>query len=260
MGRAAAALLWAWVSLLWGAETSEKQFIDECVREHNRARSAVSPEASDMLHMTWDEGLAITAGAWARHCDFQHNIYRKDVRRMHPTFPSVGENIWTGSPPSSFNITRAIKAWVDEKQHYDYGSNHCRHVCGHYTQVVWAKTYKVGCAVHVCPDGVKGFTPEEGAIFVCNYAPGGNVIGQQPYRRGSAACSGCGGVCKDRLCYDKERDSEKSYNWSPDWVPRTGHRDSDYWIILVVRSVGVILIFSAAYAVHYFYPDIFCYE
>lgn len=41
-------------SAVWSAslpEISDVKFIDECVREHNRARSGVSPPASDMLYM-----------------------------------------------------------------------------------------------------------------------------------------------------------------------------------------------------------------
>ncbi len=60
----------------------------------------------------------------------------KDVK---PNFSSVGENLWAGFPPSNFNVMRAVKLWVDEKQHYDFSSNDCRQgkVCGHYTQVHW---------------------------------------------------------------------------------------------------------------------------
>lgn len=50
-------LLWAWIILDSGAssvalpEITDRKFIDECVREHNKARSSVSPPASDMLYM-----------------------------------------------------------------------------------------------------------------------------------------------------------------------------------------------------------------
>lgn len=86
---------------------------------------------------SWDEGLAIAAQAWARHCIFDHNprLKAKVPQLMHPTFLSVGENIWTGYPPSSFDVTRAIKKWVDEKEDYNYQTNSCTNVCGHYTQV-----------------------------------------------------------------------------------------------------------------------------
>lgn len=42
-------------------EISNEGFIDECVREHNRARSSVVPAASDMLYMVGS--TAITSSA-----------------------------------------------------------------------------------------------------------------------------------------------------------------------------------------------------
>lgn len=50
-------LLWAWIILNPAAtsvvlpEITYQKFIDECVREHNAARSSVRPPASDMLYM-----------------------------------------------------------------------------------------------------------------------------------------------------------------------------------------------------------------
>ncbi|XP_070848598.1 glioma pathogenesis-related protein 1 [Chaetodon trifascialis] len=266
MGSTVEMLLWAWIILDLGVcsvslpEITDRTFIDECLEEHNRARSFVSPAASNMWQMTWDEGLAITARAWAKHCVFKHNTYLKDASRVHPTFTSVGENIWTGYP-SSFDVTRAIKRWVDEKQYYDYGNNSCTGDCGHYTQVVWARSYKVGCAAQLCLNGAKR------VIFVCNYGPAGNVNGGRPYESQGAACSGCTGTCVDKLCRNQEQASQTSYNWTPDWDPAlaTSHsnyvvRGSNYVIILVVRPIALLLTFIAAYAVRYFYPHVFCYE
>lgn len=88
-----------------------------------------------LLIQTWDKDLANTAREWASRCEFRHNIYLKNVSRVHPTLPSIGENIWTGAPPSIFNIKGAVRSWVDEIQHYNYQENSCKNVCGHYTQV-----------------------------------------------------------------------------------------------------------------------------
>uniref|UniRef100_A0A8P4GE29 SCP domain-containing protein n=1 Tax=Dicentrarchus labrax TaxID=13489 RepID=A0A8P4GE29_DICLA len=211
---------------------------------------------------TWDEGLAITARAWARHCLFEHNTFLNDVRRVHPTFSSVGENIWTGYPPSSFDVAHSIKRWVDEKQDYDYDSDSCTKVCGHYTQVVWARSYKVGCAAQLCPNGVKNteFGSRESVIFVCNYAPAGNVARKKPYETKGTECSGCEGKCESRLCRSQERDSQKSYNWSPDWDPAVAVSGSNYVSILIARPIALIFTFITAYVVHHFYPDVFCYE
>lgn len=45
---------------------------------------------------------------------------------------------------------------------------------GHYTQVVWKDTQKVGCAVQKCAAGT--MEPDMASYFsVCNYFPAGNV-------------------------------------------------------------------------------------
>ncbi|XP_026182866.1 glioma pathogenesis-related protein 1 [Mastacembelus armatus] len=265
MGSTLEVALWVWMilDLALGSvllpEVNDQKFIAQCVNEHNTARSSVRPPASNMLYMTWDEGLAITARAWAKQCVFEHNIHLKDARRMHPIFLSVGENIWAGYPPSLFNVSRAIKKWVDEKQDYNYRANTCTNVCGHYTQVVWASSYKVGCAAQLCPKGVANISTKEGVVFVCNYATAGNINGQQPYETQGAACSGCKDTCKDRLCHSTARDSQRSYNWTPDWDSSPAHASS-YVTILIVRPVALIFTFITAYIVHYTYPNVFFYE
>lgn len=45
-------------------------------------------------------------------------------------------------------------------------------MCGHYTQMVWATTRRVGCAKKQCP---------RGDYIVCEYFPGGNVEGLLPF-------------------------------------------------------------------------------
>lgn len=57
MTSAVRTFLWAWVIMKSIAspvilpEISNEGFIEECVKEHNRARSFVMPAASDMLYM-----------------------------------------------------------------------------------------------------------------------------------------------------------------------------------------------------------------
>ncbi len=63
---------------------------------------------------------------------------------------------------------------------------------GHYTQVVWGATYKVGCGYTVCPSG---------GIYACNYGPAGNMLNAPMYKIGAPA-SACptGTSPKDGLC------------------------------------------------------------
>ncbi|KAH7691340.1 venom allergen-like protein vap-2, partial [Aphelenchoides avenae] len=66
---------------------------------------------------------------------------------------------------------------------------------GHWSQMAWAKTVKLGCGVKSCP-GV-------GTIVVCNYSPAGNYLNQLIYKAGTP-CSACSGytvtACASPLC------------------------------------------------------------
>ncbi|NWR50468.1 GLIP1 protein, partial [Regulus satrapa] len=165
----------------------DPEFINECVQTHNTLRSGVDPPASNMLYMSWDPDLAKSAKAWAKKCVFKHNIYLKEPGRVHPRFKHAGENIWTGTV-TVFSVKAALSSWYSEVNFYNYDTNGCTKVCGHYTQVVWATSYKVGCAVHYCPK-VTYTSINNAAHFVCNYGPPGNFP-MHPYKSG-AVCSEC---------------------------------------------------------------------
>lgn len=83
---------------------------------------------------SWDAALAKTAKAWAKKCKFEHNIYLKVARKVHPTFTPVGENIWTGTA-TIFSVDAALNDWFNEVSSYDFNTNSCTDMCGHYTQV-----------------------------------------------------------------------------------------------------------------------------
>ncbi|XP_041114133.1 GLIPR1-like protein 1 [Polyodon spathula] len=243
-------------------------FIDDCVTVHNQFRSRVNPPASDMLYMTWDEALAKTARAWARTCQFSHNIYLKQAGKVHPTFTPVGENIWVGAPSSTFSVSSAIGSWYNEVKDYSYTDRSCSRVCGHYTQVVWAKSYKVGCAVHICPSGIAGFSTNsipDSTIFVCNYGDAGNFP-THPYSAG-AECSACPGeTCGNKLCKKQTRDQAIAYpNWNPDFGSGSGAASSatcnSYFLAVVItRPLALVLIIAAVYGLQLVYPHMFAYE
>nr|XP_038028842.1 peptidase inhibitor R3HDML-like [Anas platyrhynchos] len=192
---------------------------------------------------TWDPDLAKTAKAWAKRCQFKHNMYLREPGQTHPRFASVGENIWTGSF-SIFSVKEAITSWYNEVKDYNYTTNSCRRVCGHYTQIVWARSYKVGCAVHFCPT-VQYFSGKNAALFICNYGPAGNY-GWHPYETG-AACSKCeGDQCAKNLCRNPERDKVISDSkWYPAWDRPAC---DEYCIsVVVLRLLFFILTIPAAW-------------
>lgn len=139
---------------------------------HNVVRARVGVEP-----LVWDHRLAATAQAWVDRCVdrsapkgvIDHN---PDRGEGHPW--EVGENIFAGTAPVS--AKKAVDAWAAEAAAYDYDRNRCAYgrTCGHYTQVVWSESRKVGCATHHCPR----FT--FGHVIVCDYGPAGND-GGRPY-------------------------------------------------------------------------------
>jgi pathogenesis-related protein 1 len=46
---------------------------------------------------------------------------------------------------------------------------------GHYTQVVWRASVRIGCAIVECPSVTFH------SVVLCDYSPGGNIQGQKPY-------------------------------------------------------------------------------
>ncbi|PKI32657.1 hypothetical protein CRG98_046967 [Punica granatum] len=118
-----------------------------------------------MIGPTWDAKLASYAPSYAHK-------RAGDCDMIHSGGP-YGENLAWGSWDMSG--IEAVKLWVDEKPFYNYNSNTCApgKMCGHYTQVVWRNSLRVGCGKVKCKTG--------GAFISCNYDPPGNIIGQKPY-------------------------------------------------------------------------------
>ncbi|MEW6270061.1 MAG: CAP domain-containing protein [Thermodesulfobacteriota bacterium] len=146
---------------------------------HDRAREAVGVPG-----LVWDERLARVAAGLAESCRFRHDE-RRDARHRALGGDDVplGENLSAASPPSA--PVEAIHAWIAERRDWDCARNRCRGTCGHYTQVVWSATRRVGCAQAVCPgrSARRGLGDGRWSFLVCSYAPGGNVVGERPLPR-----------------------------------------------------------------------------
>jgi pathogenesis-related protein 1 len=131
----------------------------EILAAHNAARAK-----QNVPPLEWSEKLAQYAQEWADKLlaggKFTH---RPDHTYGENLFESQGGN----APPSE-----VVAVWTAEARDYDYASNKCRKVCGHYTQVMWATSKRLGCAV--ARDARR-------EVWVCNYDPPGNWIGQRPY-------------------------------------------------------------------------------
>jgi pathogenesis-related protein 1 len=139
------------------AQDTQQDYLDG----HNTARTEVG-----VPPLTWDDTVAAYAQNYA-------NTHIGDCNLVHSQGGSYGENL-AGSP-GDLSGADAVKLWVDEKASYDYNSNTCAAgaECGHYTQVVWRDSVRLGCAKVRCDNG--------GTFIGCNYDPPGNVNGQRPY-------------------------------------------------------------------------------
>jgi len=147
------------------------------------------PPASNMRQLVWDADLARAAQVLTDRCNFGH-----DTSIPAGPWSGYGQNLAAGGYGSWEN---AVKAWYNEVANFD-NSGVGKYVfdpnTGHYTQVVWANTYAVGCGFTVCSTG---WSP----IYACNYGPPGNYINQPIYTIGSAATACPSGTSpNDGLC------------------------------------------------------------
>ena len=138
---------------------SQQLWSHQIIAEHNavRARVKVGP-------LSWSDRLAVVAQKWADTL-----MARNQFAHSHNN--SYGENLFeiTGATASPREV---VENWASESESYDYKSNACHGVCGHYTQIVWASTRSVGCAIARKPGK---------EIWVCEYDPPGNYVGDRPY-------------------------------------------------------------------------------
>lgn len=155
-------------------------FADISVCAHNAYRKNIpagQPVPVPALpDVRWNQDLADWAQKHVNKCVFQHSdgSARKAAFGQH-----IGENLHA-STAQTVTPEDAVRSWVSEAQDYDYNTNKCEGVCGHYTQVVWQDSVEIGCAVAICPKLAKtGFT--NARIISCNYKPAGNYIGRKPY-------------------------------------------------------------------------------
>jgi len=152
-----------------------------------RGRPGPQPPAADMKQMVWDDELSLVAQAHADQCIFEHDCAAcRKVERW-----GVGQNLYIYKQSirkADNDWEKAVTDWYEEvtlfsnKQVEPFKFSAA---IGHYSQLVWADTDKVGCGITSYQDG-KWFA----TLYTCNYGPNGNFIRGQMYEQGTA-CSKC---------------------------------------------------------------------
>lgn len=137
------------------------------VEAHNEVRRSARPVPSPTLvPLVEAPELIAAARQWAKSCSFRH------------AETASGENLYAATqPPSAHEV---VASWAAEAADYDLQTGRCRGTCGHYTQIVWRATRRVGCALERCTrSGPFGNRPWW--LVVCRYEPAGNWAGERPY-------------------------------------------------------------------------------
>jgi len=156
--------------MLLGATGFRLDLESRLLDAHNRERYATGLDP-----MAWDPQLAADAREWGEHLaktgTFEH------YEEVSDADTGEGENLWMGSA-YYYAPETMVSHWIEEKENYVPGvfpnvsaTGDLADV-GHYTQIVWRDTRKVGCAL------VNGGADE---YLVCRYSAAGNVIGETPY-------------------------------------------------------------------------------
>nr|APA33914.1 seminal fluid protein [Nilaparvata lugens] len=183
--------------------------IQTIVNTHNNLRAMVArgqlrnqPPAQNMQQMTWDSQLAQRAQYWANQC-----VYAHDKNRGNDVGQNIAQEYFSGHSNRQHNFTKVIyDLWFSEHVRYRYkklgpgDSSDPATATGHYTQIVWANTNRVGCGFASYYQTQKR---QDQIFYVCNYAPSGNFIGQYPYISGDPNCranglsnSNINGLCR----------------------------------------------------------------
>ncbi|XP_067038078.1 Golgi-associated plant pathogenesis-related protein 1-like [Acropora muricata] len=138
-------------------------FKDQCVKWHNdfRAKHQASP-------VTWDPVLANDAKKWANYLA-ANNLFQHDRNRRNQ-----GENLyWSSKKPANPCIV-ATERFYDEVKYYDFNKPGFSSRTGHFTQVVWKSTKRIGAAYATRKDGF--------FVVVIRYSPPGNYKGEDQFR------------------------------------------------------------------------------
>jgi hypothetical protein len=132
---------------------------------HNaaRAQAGVPP-------LAWDPALGEAAARYAVYLALTNTFQHSDRSQR----PGTGENLWMGTR-GAFSYEAMAGRWAGESRDFVPGvfpavsrSGNWENV-GHYTQMVWPTTTRVGCAVA---------SNARNDILVCRYSPAGNIDGR----------------------------------------------------------------------------------
>ncbi|EGT59263.1 CBN-SCL-22 protein [Caenorhabditis brenneri] len=132
-----------------------------------------------MIKMEYDCMLERFAQNWANKCVFAHS--------SHYERPNQGQNLYMSSftnPDPRSLIHTAVEKWWQELEEFGTPIDNVLtpelwdlkgKAIGHYTQMAWDRTYRLGCGIANCP---------KMSYVVCHYGPAGNRKNNKIYEIG----------------------------------------------------------------------------
>ncbi|TLS21950.1 uncharacterized protein PpBr36_09491 [Pyricularia pennisetigena] len=155
-------------------------FENTAVYHHNIHRENNSASA-----LEWDSTYAGYAEKTGKSCKFEHDLspggggYGQNLAMWGSSNDAekLGANTAMAQAITNMWYNGEINLYPSENYGLDNPVSGQFEKYGHYTQLVWAGTKKVGCHAQFCPKGT--MFKDMGAWFsVCNYYPAGNMGGE----------------------------------------------------------------------------------
>ena len=134
---------------------------------HNAARASVRRPP-----LVWDASLADDARGYAREMARTRRFEHSPQPRGNP---NQGENLWTGTR-GAYRYDEMAQHWIDEQRDFvnraspNFSRTGDYRDVGHYTQIIWSRTTRVGCAMA---------SSARDEYLVCRYVVAGNVVGER---------------------------------------------------------------------------------
>lgn len=160
-----------------GAANLASEFPARILAAHNNVRAQAGAQP-----LAWDPALGNAAAAYAMQLALTNRFQHSDRHAR----PGTGENLWMGTH-GYYSYDSMVRGWASEQSDFMPGifpavsrSGNWEKV-GHYTQMVWPTTTRVGCAVA---------SNARTDYLVCRYSPAGNIDGRPvPYAAAGAVAT-----------------------------------------------------------------------
>lgn len=172
--------------------------IQKIINVHNNLRNQMAtqkteflekyPKAGNMRQMYWSEEISKLAQQHANK-----NVYANSDPAFRKTsqFSYLGENLYKASSKVTDSFPpdweRGVTSWFNEIREYSNTQEvvtKFQETSGvlteHFTQVIWADSYLVGCGISTYPTTKNGMSLTT-HLMVCIYGPGGNTLNKPIY-------------------------------------------------------------------------------